>query len=249
MQETVILIVEDELIIAADLRKQLEKLKYRVCAIACSVKEARLCLNKYQPNLVLLDIYLQGKEPGTQFGKELRMKGDIPFIYITSHYDHSTLEEAKATRPNGYLIKPFSKEDIYVAIEIALMNFAHREIDAVKVDQGSNQELVAPNKIKKVVQFIHDNLNKKLTLPELAAQTDWNMYYFARTFKKYMNDSPYQYLIKTRIEKAKSLIVSSDLNLRQIAFDLGFENQSHFSQTFRKTVGITPDAYRKKTTL
>lgn len=246
MNTTNILIVEDELIIAADLQKQLERLSYEVCAIACSTQEARQCIHQYKPDLVLSDIYLQGSETGIVLGKELRTQGSIPFIYITSHYDRATVEEAKMTRPNGYLIKPFSKEDVYVAIEMALMNYAHKNIDSIVEEPPINESILAPHKIKKTVDFIHDNLDKKITLPELAALTGWNMYYFARIFKKYMNESPYQYLLKARIEKAKSLIITSTVNLSQIALELGFENHSHFSQTFRKMVGVSPDAYRKK---
>ena len=245
MNQPSILIVEDELIIATDLQRQLEKLGYCVCDIACSTQETRQYIQKHEPDLVLLDIYLQGPESGIVIGKELRAQGNIPFIYITSHFDKATVEEAKMTRPNGYLIKPFTKEDVYVAIEMALMNFAHKSIDIVQGNSPSNETTIAPHKIKKAVEFIHDNLDKKLTLPELASLTQWNMYYFARIFKKYMNDSPYQYLLKARIEKAKTLIITTDSNLGQIALKLGFDNHSHFSQTFRKMVGISPDAYRK----
>ncbi len=245
MKKANILIVEDELVIAFDLQRQLEKLGYEVCDVAPSVAEAKIALKKYQPDIALLDIRLQGDAPGTDLGKELRMEGRIPFIYLTSHFDKATVEEVKATRPNGYLIKPFAKEDIYVAIEIALMNFAHSKLDEPQSTKPPEEHSTAPFKIKKVVQYIHENLDRKITLPELAEKAGLNMYYFARTFKKYLNESPYQYMLKARIEKSKTLLVTEDHNLAQIAFSLGFENHSHFSQTFRKIVGISPDAFRK----
>jgi len=240
-----ILIVENELIIAADLKRQLKKLDYEVGAIATSVNEARACLQKMSFDLALLDIKLDGPEEGTVLGKELRLEGKIPFIYITSHYDRGTVAEAKATRPNGYLIKPFSQEDIYVSIEMALNNFAHKAIDEEISSTQNGTVNNAPFRIKKVVQYIHDHLDQKLTLPELAKQAGWNMYHFARLFKKHMKETPYQYLIKARIEKAKVLLKESEDNLAQVALGLGFENHSHFSQTFRKQVGVSPDAFRK----
>lgn len=246
MKKKRILIVEDELVIAFDLQRQLEKLGYEVCDVAPSVVEAKVALKKHQPDIALLDIRLQGKALGTDLGKELKMEGKIPFIYLTSYYDKATVAEAKTTRPYGYLIKPFSKEDIYVAIEMALMNFAHRKIDEPISLAEPEKYSSTPGKIKKVVQYIHDNLDRKITLPELAELAGWNMYYFARTFKKYLNDSPYQYMLKARIEKSKTLLATEDDNLSQIAFSLGFENHSHFSQTFRKIVGISPDAFRKQ---
>lgn len=244
MNKPFILIVEDELIIATDLSLQLEKLGYNVCGIASSVEEARQLTQKHQPDLVLLDIHLHGKETGTMFGKELRENGDIPFIYITSHYDRATVEEVKTTRPNGYLVKPFSYEDVYVGIEMALNNFAHRALDEPQ-SLDNNKSPEAPGKIKRVVQYMHDNLQKKLTLPELAIQTGWNMYYFARTFKKYLNETPHQYLLKLRMEKAKTLLTDTNFNLAQVAQEIGFESHSHFTQTFRRFIGMSPDQYRK----
>ncbi len=246
MKNIRVLLVEDELVIAFDLRSQLKKLGYQVCEVATSVKEARLLIKKHQPDIILLDIRLSDKVPGTVLGKELRNQGKIPFIYITSHFDTATVEEAKVTRPNGYLIKPFSKQDIYVALEMALMNFAHQKIDNIEPTKEISTVPTAPSKIKKVVQYIHENMDKKLTLPELAALTEWNMYYFARMFKKYLNDSPYQYILKVRVEKAKTLVRTTNINLSQVATELGFENHSHFSQSFRKMVGISPSSYRKK---
>jgi len=249
MKKTNILIVEDELVIAFDLQRQLEKLGYEICDISPSVAEARIALKKHKPDLALLDIRLQGKALGTELGKELKIEGTIPFIYLTSHFDKATVEEAKSTRPSAYLIKPFAKEDIYVAIEVALMNFAHSRIDEPPSAKAPDKQAIAPLRIKKVVQYIHENLDRKITLPELAGKAGWNMYYFARTFKKYLNESPYQYMLKARIEKSKTLLVTENRNLAQIAFSLGFENHSHFSQTFRKIVGISPDAFRKSQTV
>ena len=242
MKPTRILIVEDELVIALDIKRQCEKLGYEIGSLATSVAEAQACLKKHEIDLVLLDIRLSDEVPGTELAKQLRASGDIPFIYITSHYDKTTVAEAKTTRPNGYLIKPFSKEDIYVAVEMAQFNFAHK---ALEESEPLDTNVAAPAKLKKVVSYIHENLDRKLTLPELAALTDWNMYHFARMFKKYLHEPPYQYLQKARIEKAKLLIQDETLSVSQVALELGFENHSHFSQTFRKRVGLSPDAYRK----
>lgn len=247
MDHPSILIVEDELIIAADLAQQLKGLGYLVCDIASSVPEARQLKKKHNPDLVLLDIQLEGSEPGIVFGKELREEGNTPFIYITSHYDRATVEEVKRTRPNGYLIKPFSNEDVYVAIEMAINNFAHRSLDeTTPTENRSNPE--APPKLKRVIRYMHNNLHKKLTLPELAGETGWNMYYFARMFKRYLDETPHQYLLKLRMEKAKTLLLNKEMTLAQIAYAIGFESHSHFTQTFRKIVGTSPDQYRKANT-
>ncbi|MEL6357769.1 MAG: response regulator transcription factor, partial [Bacteroidota bacterium] len=227
-----------------DLERQLQALEYEVVGMAASVDEALVGIEKQRPDLVLLDIHLAGGKPGTELGKMLRQEGEIPFIYITSYSDKATVEEAKMTRPNGYLLKPFSNDDIYVAIEIALNNFAHRTID----EQIQNEKLQekAPKRINLVVAFIQDNLDQKLTLPLLAEQSGWNMYHFARLFKKYLDTTPHQYILKARMERAQVLLTTSSDSILQIAQQLGYDSHSHFTQAFRKTIGITPNAFRRK---
>ena len=242
--KTTVLIVEDELIIAAHLKSELEELGYQVCAIASSYEEAMTVLSHNQTDIALLDIRIQGQKSGTEIGKYLLGQGEIPFIYITSHYDKVTIAEAKATRPNGYLIKPFSKEDVYVAIEMAIINFAHRKMDTptFKAISAANN---TPRKIKKTIQYLQDHLDQKIRLLDLAALTGWNVYHFARMFKKYTDSSPYQYLQNLRMQKAQLLLETTDMTILQIALKVGFESQSHFTQSFRKFCNQTPDQFRK----
>jgi len=201
-------------------------------------------IRRYGPDLVLLDIYLYGDERGTVLGEELRAEGQLPFIYITSHTDRGTLAIAKATRPNGYLVKPFTREDVFVAIEIAMVNYAHEKIDAPNPAIPGNTE--GPAKLKKTVAHIRANLDKKITLTELAELSGWNVYHFARTFKKYMGVSPYQYSLQARMERGRELLSSTENSIRGIAGVLGFDSHSHFSRTFRKQVGVSPEEYRQK---
>lgn len=244
--KTKILIVEDEFIIAAHLKSDLEELGYEVCQIAASVNDAEKAITKHQPDIALLDIRLQGEKLGTDLGKQLLEEGRIPFIYLTSHFDKGTIDEAKITRPSAYLVKPFNKEDVYVAIEMAINNFAHRKVDFPELEKNSSPfPSDIPKKIKRTIQYINDHLDRKILLVDLAELSGWNRYHFARVFKKYTNQTPLQYILKARMEKAKTLLETTDHSLLQIAQLTGFESHSHFSQTFRKMFDQSPDAYRK----
>lgn len=119
MEKTKTLIVEDEYIIADVLRGILQKGGYEVCGIADTVAEARQMIEKHQPGLVLLDIYLKGKETGIDLAKGLT-DANIPFIYISANSNQKVLEEAKKTNPYGFVVKPFREKDVLVAIDIAL---------------------------------------------------------------------------------------------------------------------------------
>ena len=116
-----ILVVEDEALVSADLEDRLIELGYRVCGCADSYAGALEGVELYNPDLVLLDICLQGERDGIQVARELRQRGPIPFIYLTACADAPTLMRASQTRPSGYLLKPLRTRDLDAAIQIALM--------------------------------------------------------------------------------------------------------------------------------
>jgi len=113
-----ILIVEDQFIEANNLQMILEKEGYRVCAIARSVPIALEIIESEKPDLVLLDIFLQGNLTGIDLARKLREK-DIGFVYLSANSNKKTLDEAKITRPYGFLVKPFREKDILVTLDIA----------------------------------------------------------------------------------------------------------------------------------
>lgn len=113
------LIVEDEYIIADVLQDILRRNSFEVCGIADTVDEALQMVEKYHPELVLLDIYLKGKKTGIDLARVLT-EVNIPFIYISANSNQQVLEAAKKTNPYGFIVKPFREKDVLVAIDIAL---------------------------------------------------------------------------------------------------------------------------------
>ena len=117
MNKTV-LIVEDEFIVADDIKLTLQNAGYTVCGIADNVIEAREIIQSKKPSLVLLDIHLKGKLNGIELAKELREQ-NIAFVYLSANSNQKILEEAKATEPYGFLVKPFREKDLLVMLDIA----------------------------------------------------------------------------------------------------------------------------------
>ena len=113
-----ILIVEDEFIVANDLKMILVKSGYEVCGIAASVEEARILIDSKKPNWVLLDIMLKGNLTGIDLAWELEKK-NIPFLFISANTNHSVLNAVKETKPYGFLVKPFRERDLFVMLDIA----------------------------------------------------------------------------------------------------------------------------------
>lgn len=101
-------------------------------------------------------------------------------------------------------------------------------------------------KLQKVIEYINARLAEKIQLTALAKVVDISQYYFCSLFKQSMGISPYQYIIGQRIERAKQLLKQKELSIVDVALKCGFSSQTHFSKQFRKRVGITPFAYRKR---
>lgn len=123
---TRVLVVEDEFIIAEDISETLRSLGYQVAGNATGYNEAIKLIDTQNPDIVLVDINLNEKKDGIDVGTTIREKYQLPFIFITSHADKITVDRAKHLKPNGYLVKPFDKNDLYTCIEIALANFSKK---------------------------------------------------------------------------------------------------------------------------
>ncbi len=115
-----ILIVEDELIIAEDIRTKLINLGYIVTGMAVTADEAEQLVKNIKPDLVMLDIMLRGERDGIDLARVIREQYKIPFIFLTSYADRETVERARNVMPDGYLIKPFTDKDLFAAIEVAI---------------------------------------------------------------------------------------------------------------------------------
>lgn len=149
-----ILIVEDEFIVANDLRIMLQKAGYKVCGIAPSVAKATDLIKAKNPDWVLLDIFLQGSKTGIDLAGQLSETG-IPFIYISANTNQAILEAAKATEPYGFLVKPFREKDLLVMLDIALY----------KHEQSKRHDQVREASLKDQVAMIAakpENRNEKL---------------------------------------------------------------------------------------
>lgn len=119
-----ILLVEDNAIVAFDMRQRLQKLGYRVLESVASGEEAIEAVSRQAPSLVLMDIFLEGAIDGIEAAKAILEKTRIPIIFLTGHDDEETLNRAKITETFGYIIKPAESRDLHVAIEIALYKHA-----------------------------------------------------------------------------------------------------------------------------
>lgn len=121
---TAVLVVEDEALIARDIQRTLVRLGYEVPTTIGTAERALREVEIHQPGLVLMDVKLRGKMDGIEAAQAIRLRFDVPVVYLTSHSDEATLVRAKATNPHGYLLKPFTDRELRTAIEVALHRHA-----------------------------------------------------------------------------------------------------------------------------
>ena len=119
-----IMIVEDESLIAEDIRMSLINNGYIVPSVVSMGETAIEKVNSDKPDLILMDIMLAGKMDGIETAGAIRSKFNIPVVYLTAYSDEKILGRAKITEPFGYIIKPFKDRDLYITIEMAL--YKHR---------------------------------------------------------------------------------------------------------------------------
>ncbi len=113
-----VLIVEDERIVAADLRHRLEAMGYTVSGVAASGEEALRRTRREAPHVLLIDIGLEGNIDGIEAARTLRSTSTIPFIFVTAYSDELSIQRAQATSPTAYITKPFDDYDLRSALDL-----------------------------------------------------------------------------------------------------------------------------------
>src|SRR5690625_226939 len=121
-----ILVVEDDPLIAEDIREILINSNYEVVAIAKQKEQALMKLKESPPDIVLLDINIDNTMDGIEIANQINDFYHIPNIYLTSYSSKAVVTDAKQTRPMGYIVKPFEKGDLYAAIEIAIIKHSQK---------------------------------------------------------------------------------------------------------------------------
>lgn len=117
-------IVEDEMIIAKNIENSLTQLGYEPIEPVGSYSDALTMIQQQNPDILIIDIQLSGRLDGIDLAAKVKEFKQLPFIFLTANSDPGTVTRAKEVHPGAYLIKPFSKEELYTSIEICLHNFA-----------------------------------------------------------------------------------------------------------------------------
>jgi PAS domain S-box-containing protein len=153
MRKLKILIVEDELLIAEEIRAHVEAVGHAVTASVATARAAIAAVAADPPDLVLMDIRLKGEEDGIDAATVIGERANVPIVFTTAHSDKSTIERAMLTRPFGYVVKPIREADLVAAIQTAVLRHAAEERLRASDDQF---HAIVARTTDLVVQFLVD---------------------------------------------------------------------------------------------
>lgn len=191
-----ILIVDDEPLICDNLEMYLNTQDYRVVGKAYDYEDGITLFLKTQPDVVLLDINFEEEKDGINLAEWILKTRPLPIIYLTSYSDKETIERAKKTMPQGYLVKPFNEQSLMTTIEIALTNFAiysnkgNSQLNLKKLNLSLMNKL--SNREFEILQKIYNGLTNQQICNELFITIN--------TLKTHINHAYLKLDVQTRSE-------------------------------------------------
>jgi signal transduction histidine kinase len=251
MGEKKILVAEDEAIVAEAIAESLKKQGYQVVAIVTNGEEAIEKAAQNQPDLVLMDIVLEGDMDGIVAAEKIRTLFQIPTVFLTAYADEETLKRAKLTDPFGYIIKPFQQKDLYVTIEIAL----HRHESETKIRQALATAQQKAERQTKYVSIAAHELRNPLSaivgsakLLELSSHLDEKIQLkcldLMKSASQSMNQLIEDMLVIGRAESDQLKFNPAPLNLREFCchlveqMQIGIEEKQRITLVYTSTKSI-----------
>jgi AraC family transcriptional regulator len=164
----------------------------------------------------------------------------VPRQLVTDDRLTHLLFALDAERARGY-----SAGKLFVdGIEAAVANILLTSFNTFAPRSISGKGGIAPRVLRRVVEFMHANMDKQIGLKDLADCAGLSLSHFSFQFRASTNQSPHQYMLRLRVERSKELLADSRLSVLDVGLEVGFRNQQHFATVFRNSVGVPPSVYR-----
>lgn len=217
-----ILVVEDEIILAHTMKEMLHEIGYNRISMAHNNSLAETIIEEAKIDLAILDINLGKGEEGIRLAKKCQEKL-LPFFYVTSYTDKSTLDKALATAPGAYLIKPYLQSNLYTALQITLNSTSKKEVQFISVKEGT--DLIKIN-IDEIIYLLSENIYLKI----ITAKKN---YLIRSSLKPILDQLPENKFVQTH--RAYAVNKSYFTKLKSESLELG-EHEIPISRSFKNQV-------------
>ncbi|MBM7654967.1 response regulator transcription factor [Neobacillus cucumis] len=254
LNEKTILIVDDEPRTLQGLKRTLDKWangEFNVLT-ASSGEEAIELMHNQKVHILISDIQMP-EISGLQLLKRIKEHMISPVIIMVSAYsEFQYAQEALRLGVINYLLKPIGKNNLIEAVEEAVQVVAKKErmgiIERVvdnKLIDINKQSSTAHETIREAMAFINHHLQDELTLKEVAEYVHLNPSYFSVLFKEHAKVTFSEYVTRRRIQRAKELLIATNLPIAEIAEEAGYKTAKYFIKIFKELGGVTPSSFRK----
>ena len=250
-----ILVAEDEPIERKVLCKNLQEHLGSRCRVleAKNGREAVELFQQHRPQVAILDIEMPGLS-GLEAARQIRQSGSpCMILFLTAFDKFSYAREAISLRALDYLLKPYDEKELILSVEEALYLYDHRRRD--KGTQVLSGELSAPreedhttlrlSQVRESIDaYIRDHYAEELSMQDVARVMNYSDAYFCKLFKQCFKVNFSAYLNEYRIAKAKELLQTTRLNVREVSVACGYSDSNYFARVFKRVTGMTPTEYR-----
>jgi two-component system, response regulator YesN len=254
MAAKTILIVDDEQTTRQGLKKTLEIWsagRYEILS-AEDGPGAYEIFSKTRVHLLITDVCMP-EMTGLKLLNALKEKGHKPVVLIVSgHPEFEYAQEAIRLGVLNYLLKPLSKQKLIEAVEKAMeagasierADYIEKVADSELLKIESSNDL-SKTAIKEAIAYVNNNLNRQISLKEVADFVHFNPSYLSVVFKEQTRLTFSEYITRKRMQAAKNLLLTTDLSIEEIAKETGYQTSKYFIKLFKDYEGITPSKYRK----
>ncbi len=209
-------------------------------------------VRKIEMDLLIIDC---GYNPhkGITLLKEIKTRRpDIPVVFLTEESSEEIAIKTFKAGAREFFKKPVNFDELKKRLNDILLlkrgpkerRYPFSDIEISKLLDSSETDI--PENILRVIYFLNEHLDQKLSILDMAREAGLSRFHFCRIFKRYTGKSPKKFLCLMRLEKAKRLLQDSGKSISEISAGVGFDDLSNFIRYFKKYIGVTPSRYRKE---
>lgn len=243
MKKLKVMIADDEITIVEGILRlyDWEQNNFNVVGVAYDGMSAINLAKEKQPDIVIIDIDMPIRSGLEVIQEILKVMPDTAFIVASGYDQYEYMRAALKLGVVDYILKPIKFDELHKILEHVRINI----IDKISSKEKSIENESKNNSIiYSIVEYINSHLEEEITLKELGELFHINPYYLSQLFKEDTGINYHNYLTTARINEAKSLLVSTQMKISQIASSVGFSDYRVFTKVFKKYEGILPTEYR-----